>query len=163
MQDTRVDDMLLEMIQPKLKEIEEKFSKGENLDQQDLNTLLLKSQYNHINHLDDKMNEVTASVVGLEGKFERLSADFQIHKAEIDGKFEKLSADFQTHKVEIEAKFQGLEGKFEKHQIGMDRKLDKLQADIKISIEKSHNANMRWGLGLVLLLVAALKLSDLLF
>ena len=51
MQDTRVDDMLLEMIQPKIKEIEEKFSKGKALDQQDLNTLLLKSQYNHINRM----------------------------------------------------------------------------------------------------------------
>jgi uncharacterized coiled-coil DUF342 family protein len=73
MDKTRVDDMLIEMITPKIKEIEEKFSAGKGLNQEDINTLLLKSQYNHINHLDDKLNEVTASVVGLENKFELLN------------------------------------------------------------------------------------------
>jgi uncharacterized coiled-coil DUF342 family protein len=73
MDKTRVDDMLIEMITPKIKEIEEKFSAGKGLNQEDINTLLLKSQYNHINHLDDKLNEVTASVVALENKFELLN------------------------------------------------------------------------------------------
>ena len=45
MNKTRVDDMLIEMITPKVKEIEEKFTKGEGLSQDDINTLLLKSQY----------------------------------------------------------------------------------------------------------------------
>jgi len=88
MKNTRVDDMLIEMISPKIKEIEEKFSAGKGLNQEDINTLLLKSQYNHINHLDDKLNEVTASVVALENKF--------------DGKF-----------LEMENRFIGLENKFE--------------------------------------------------
>ena len=48
MNKTKVDDMLIEMISPRIKEIEEKFSRGEGLDQEDINTLLLKSQYNHI-------------------------------------------------------------------------------------------------------------------
>lgn len=73
MDKTRVDDMLIEMINPKIKEIEEKFSNGTGLTQDDINTLLLKSQYNHINHLDTKLNEVTASVKELESKFELLS------------------------------------------------------------------------------------------
>lgn len=49
MNKTRVDDMLVEMISPRIKDIEEKFSRGEGLDQEDINTLMLKSQYNHIN------------------------------------------------------------------------------------------------------------------
>ena len=77
MEKTRVDDMLIEMIKPKIKEIEEKFSSGTGLTQDDINTLLLKSQYNHINHLDDKLNEVTASVVALENKFDILRADIE--------------------------------------------------------------------------------------
>jgi hypothetical protein len=77
MDKTRVDDMLIEMIKPKIKEIEEKFSSGTGLTQDDINTLLLKSQYNHINHLDDKLNEVTASVVALENKFDILRADIE--------------------------------------------------------------------------------------
>lgn len=66
---TRVDHMIMDMIQPKLTEIETRFSKGEGLSQDDINTLLLKSQYNHINHLDDKLNEVTADVASLKTSF----------------------------------------------------------------------------------------------
>ena len=91
MNKTRVDDMLIEMIAPKIKEIEEKFSAGKGLNQEDINTLLLKSQYNHINHLDEKLNEVTASVVALENRFVGLENSF----------------------VGLENKFVGLENKFD--------------------------------------------------
>ena len=87
MDKTRVDDMLIEMISPKIKEIEEKFSRGDGLSQDDINTLLLKSQYNHINHLDDKLNEVTASVVALENKFVALENKFVSLEERIDLKF----------------------------------------------------------------------------
>ncbi len=70
--ETKVDDMLIEMITPKVREIEEKFGRGEGLTQDDINTLLLKSQYNHINHLDLKLNEVVADVASLKGEFELL-------------------------------------------------------------------------------------------
>ena len=76
MEKTKVDDMLIEMISPKVKEIEEKFSKGEGLTQDDINTLLLKSQYNHINHLDKKLDETVESVKKLENKFELLEQKF---------------------------------------------------------------------------------------
>jgi uncharacterized coiled-coil DUF342 family protein len=89
MDKTRVDDMLIEMIKPKIKEIEEKFSSGTGLTQDDINTLLLKSQYNHINHLDDKLNEVTASVVALENKFDILRADFSTFKSDIEATIQK--------------------------------------------------------------------------
>lgn len=95
---TRVDDMLIEMIAPQVKMIEEKFSRGEGLTQTDIHTLLLKSQYNHINHLDQKLDEVTASVVALEGKF-------NIFKAEMSAEFEKRMG--------------GLETKFEAAQVKM--------------------------------------------
>lgn len=88
---TKVDDMLIEMITPKIKEIEENFSKGKGLEQGDINTLLLKSQYNHINHLDLKLNEVTADVAslkadfaGLKGEFAGLRGEFEILRSEIE-------------------------------------------------------------------------------
>jgi len=87
MDKTRVDDMLIEMISPKIKEIEEKFSHGQGLNQEDINTLLLKSQYNHINHLDDKLNEVTADVASLKGDFSRLESKF----SGLEGKFDLLN------------------------------------------------------------------------
>ena len=83
MNKTKVDDMLIEMITPKVKEIEEKFGNGEGLTQDDINTLLLESQYNHINHLGDKFNEVTADVASLKGEFElsKVSIEHSIQKA----------------------------------------------------------------------------------
>ncbi len=61
MNKTKVDDMLIEMISSRIKEIEKKFNGGKGLDKEDINTLLLKSQYNHINldHLDGKLDEIT--------------------------------------------------------------------------------------------------------
>jgi len=91
MDQTRVDDMLVEMITPKVKEIEEKFGQGKGLSQEDINTLLLKSQYNHINHLDDKLNEVTASVVRLEGKFDGKFNDLENKFVRLENKFELLN------------------------------------------------------------------------
>lgn len=92
MDKTRVDDMLIEMISPKMREIEEKFSRGEGLTQDDINTLLLKSQYNHINHLDSKLNEVVADVASLKGEFNTL-------KSEIDLKF-KLFEERVEHTIQ---------------------------------------------------------------
>ena len=158
MKDARVDDMLLEMIQPKLKEIEEKFSKGENLDQQDLNTLLLKSQYNHINHLDDKMNEVTASVVGLEGKFEKLSADFRTHKVDIEGKFEVLKTQFASLEDKVAFEIKALKAEFKAN----SAELKAHNAKLEVTVKETINFNMRWSIGMITLLVVALKLIDML-
>jgi uncharacterized coiled-coil DUF342 family protein len=80
---------VIEMISPKIKEIEEKFSRGDGLSQDDINTLLLKSQYNHINHLDDKLNEVTASVVALENRFVGLENKFDLLNEKIEHTIQK--------------------------------------------------------------------------
>ena len=92
MNKTKVDDMLIEMISPKVKQIEEKFGNGEGLSQDDINTLLLKSQYNHINHLDQKLDEVTADVASLKGEFKSLK-----------GELNNLKSEFQSFKAEIRA------------------------------------------------------------
>lgn len=102
MEKTRVDDMLIEMITPKVKQIEEKFGNGDGLTQDDINTLLLKSQYNHINHLDIKLDEVVADVAslkeeftGLKGEFSGLRGEFQTFKAEILASNEQTKREIQ--------------------------------------------------------------------
>jgi uncharacterized coiled-coil DUF342 family protein len=95
MEKTKVDDMLMEMITPKVKEIEERFSAGKGLSQDDINTLLLKSQYNHINHLDIKLDETMQSVKNLEGKFQNLEGKFETFKAEIIANNEKTKREIQ--------------------------------------------------------------------
>jgi len=139
MNNTRVDDMLIEMISPKIKEIEEKFSSGEGLDQKDINTLLLKSQYNHINHLDDKLNEVTASVVALESRF--------------DGKFAELENKF----VGLENRFVGLENRF----VGLENKFDLLNEKIEHTIQKALNKNMIMLMGMMGFFLTLSKALDI--
>ena len=84
MNKTKVDDMLIEMITLKVKELEEKFSNGKGLTQDDINTLLLKSQYNHINHFDEKLNEVTLNVASLKGE-----GEFEVLKVSIEHTIQK--------------------------------------------------------------------------
>jgi uncharacterized coiled-coil DUF342 family protein len=135
MDKTRVDDILIEMISPKIKEIEEKFSKGKGLNQEDINTLLLKSQYNHINHLDDKLNIVSDSVVALEKKFDDKFLEMEKRFAGLENKFANL-----------ETKFAGLETKFEQAQVKM---------------QETIISTMKWyigGAGVVLILLKALDI-----
>jgi len=88
MNKTNVDDMLIEMISPRIREIEEKLSKGEGLNQGDINTLLLKSQYKHINHLDLKLDEVTDDVASLKGEFKLL-------ETQLNGRFDSFEKNIE--------------------------------------------------------------------
>ncbi|MEA2100035.1 MAG: hypothetical protein U9P72_07890 [Campylobacterota bacterium] len=128
MDKTRVDDMLIEMITPKVKEIEKKFGNGEGLTQEDINTLLLKSQYNHINHLDMKLNEVTADVASLKGEFN-----------ELKGEFNELKGEFRTFKAEIKAD------------------LAEFKTDIQVSINSTMKWYIG-SIGIVLIAMKALDL-----
>jgi len=132
MDKTKVDDMLIEMITPKVKEIEEKFSQGYGLTQDDINTLLLKSQYNHINHLDMKLDETVASVKELENRFLGLENKF----------------------VGLENKFVGLENRFE----GLEGKFDLLNERVEHTIQKALNKNMTM---LIVVMGAFMTLSKL--
>ncbi len=95
MKETNVDDLLIEMITPKVQEIEQRFSRGEGLSNEDINTLLLKSQYNHINHLDRRLDEGTSSVQALESKFQGLEGKFELLKAEINGRFDAFEKNIE--------------------------------------------------------------------
>jgi len=132
MNKTNVDDMLIEMISPRIKEIEEKFSKGQGLNQEDINTLLLKSQYNHINHLDLKLNEVTDDVASLKGDFSDLKGEFT-----------------------------GLKGEFKLLETQLNGRFDSFEKNIELKISQAINTNMRWSIGMIALIVTVLKLADM--
>ncbi len=133
MEQTKVDDMLIEMISPRIREIEEKFSRGEGLNQDDINTLLLKSQYNHINHLDIKLDEVTANVASLKGEFNELKGEFH-----------------------------GLRGEFKLLEMSVNARFDTFEKNIELKISEAINTNMRWSIGMIALIVTVLKLADML-
>jgi len=138
MDKTRVDDMLIEMITPRVQEIEKKFGSGEGLTQEDINTLLLKSQYNHINHLDTKLNEVVADVASLKHSFAML-------EQRVDQRFEIFE-----QKLEIfDRRFKTFEQRFET----FEQKID-------ATIQKAINKNMYLLIGVGSFLLVVLKLID---
>jgi len=153
MNKTNVDDLLIEMISPKVKEIETRFSNGEGLSSEDINTLLLKSQYNHINHLDQKLDQVTDSVIALEKKFLHVENKFQ----GLEGKFQGLEGKFQV----LEERFQNLEDKFDSFKIEMNSRMDAFEKNIELKISEAINTNMRWSIGMIALIVTVLKLADM--
>ena len=146
MNKTKVDDMLIEMISPRIKEIEEKFSRGEGLDQEDINTLLLKSQYNHINHLDEKLDEVTADVASLKGEFTDLKGEFTGLKGEFTG---------------LKGEFTGLKGDFKLLETNVNARFDLFEKNIELKISQAINVNMRWSIGMIAIIVTVLKLADM--
>ncbi len=138
---TKIDDILLQMISPKITEIEERFSRGEGLKTEDINTLLLKSQFNHINHLDIKLNEVTADVASLRQEFGGLKSEFSSLRSE----FSSLKSEFSAFKYEIKTEISSL-------------KVD--IANLKTDIQTSINKNMQWSIGLIVFIITALKVID---
>ncbi|SFP82180.1 hypothetical protein [Hydrogenimonas thermophila] len=164
MDKTRVDDILIEMITPKIKEIEEKFSKGGSLTQDDINTLLLKAQYNHINHLDQKLNEVTADVASLKDEFNGLKGEFNGLKGEFNG----LKGEFNTFKAEINERFARFEGDMNERFARLEGEFNTKFAELQTQFEQSQVkmqqtiiTTMKWyigGAGIVLVLLKALDI-----
>lgn len=100
---TKIDDLLIQMISPKLKEIDERFSKGEGLSNEDINTLLLKSQFNHINHLDEKLDEVTADVASLKLDFVGMKSEFASLKYEVKSEIASLKVEIATMRTDVQS------------------------------------------------------------
>lgn len=138
MEKTKVDDFLIEMITPKVKEIEEKFANSKPLSQDDINTLLLKSQYNHINHLDQKLNEITDDV-------NSLKADFKMLETTVNQRFETFEQRFET----FEQRFETFEQRFET-----------FEQKIEATIQKSLNKNMIMLVGAMGLFATIFKIID---
>ena len=156
---TKIDDILIEMISPKLKEIEERFSKGEGLTNEDINILLLKSQFNHIHHLDQKLNEVTADVSSLKLDFVKLKAD-------VSADVSSLKLDFTELKADVTLEISSLKLDFTELKADVKTEITELKTDIanlKTDLQTSINKNMQWSMGLIVFVVTALKLIDMIW
>jgi predicted nuclease with TOPRIM domain len=144
---SKIEDMLLEMIQPKLTEIEERFSRGEGLNGEDVNTLLLKSQFNHINHLDLRLDEVVADVASLKTDFKQLENRF----VGLENKFEVLETKFDALESRLDAKIDSLIAQFNEFKM-------ELRLEIQMAIHKS----MKWSIGLLAFIITFLKALEML-
>jgi len=150
MQKTRVDDFLIEMIRPKIEEIEKKFNSNQPLTQDDINTLLLKSQYNHINHLDMKLDETVEFVRGLKVDFEKLKSDFEKLELKFNSLEEKLTNDMNSLEDKLTNKMKNLEEKLTADMKNLEEKLtadmknleERLTKKIEVTIQQALNKNM---------------------
>jgi uncharacterized coiled-coil DUF342 family protein len=96
MDKTNIDDVYISMISKEAEKIEDKFSNGENLSSNDIHTLVLKTQYNHINHLDQKLNEVTKDVSLLRTDFEKLEIKFEHLEISVKNEMEMVRKDVKN-------------------------------------------------------------------
>jgi acyl carrier protein phosphodiesterase len=138
----RIENQLLEMIQPRIQLIENKFSNGEALSDQDVNTLLLKSAFNHINHFEMRLDELAADVA-------QLRLDF----SELEVKFHHLESRFYA----LEGKFHALEARFET----LEARFISFESRMEATIEKTMKSNIKWTLGLMTFCLTLFKIIDL--
>ena len=96
MDKTNIDDVYLNMISKEAEKIAEKFSENGSLTPNEIHTLVLKTQYNHINHLDKKLDEVTDSVKSLENKFTLMEEKSDRRFSEMELKIDKVKISIET-------------------------------------------------------------------
>jgi len=166
----KIENQLLEMIQPRIQQIENKFSNEEALSDQDVNTLLLKSAFNHMNHLDQRLDEVAADVAqlridfcGLEGRFLELEGRFTA----LEGRFHALEGRFLTLEnrfQELENRFHILEGKFQTLEArfgNLEARFISFESRMEATIEKTMKSHIKWTLGLMTFCLTLFKIIDL--
>ena len=137
---SKIEDMLLEMIQPKLTEIEERFSRGEGLNGEDVNTLLLKSQFNHINHLDLRLDEFVADVASLKTDFKQLETKFEV----------------------LETKFDALESRLDAKIDSLIAQFNEFKMELRLEIQMAIHKSMKWSIGLLAFIITFLKALEML-
>ncbi len=151
---SKIEDMLLEMIQPKLTEIEERFSRGEGLNGEDVNTLLLKSQFNHINHLDLRLDEVVAGVASLKTDFKQLETKF----TGLENKFMGLENKFEV----LETKFDALESRLDAKIDSLIAQFNEFKMELRLEIQMAIHKSMKWSIGLLAFIITFLKALEML-
>jgi predicted nuclease with TOPRIM domain len=173
----KIENQLREMIQPRIQLIENKFSIGEALTDQDVNTLLVKSAFNHMNHLDQRLDEVAADVAqlridfcGLEGRFLELEGRFHALEGKftaLEGRFHALEGRFLTLEnrfQELENRFHILEGKFQtlEARFGtLEARFISFESRMEATIEKTMKSHIKWTLGLMTFCLTLFKIIDL--
>ena len=167
MNKTRVDDMLIEMIKPKLEEIEKKFTSGGNLTQDDINTLLLKSQYNHINHLDRKLDETVDSVKRLETEFKllkhELTSDVKHSEERLFNNMNNLKEDMNNLKTDVYIKMDSIKKELHYENKLLRAEFEKLKEEINVTIQTALNKNMMMLIVVIGFFLTLSKIIDHIF
>ena len=159
---SKIEDMLLEMIQPKLTEIEERFSRGEGLTGEDVNTLLLKSQFNHINHLDLRLDEVVADVASLKTDFKQLENRFEGLENKFIGLESRLETKFNALESRLDTKFDALESRIDAKIDSLIAQFNEFKMELRLEIQVAIQKSMKWSIGLLAFIITFLKALEML-
>jgi hypothetical protein len=158
---SNIEDMLLEMIQPKLTEIEERFSRGEGLTGEDVNTLLLKSQFNHINHLDLRLDEVVADVSSLKTDFKQLENRFEGLENKFEGLESRLETKFNALESRLDTKFAALESRLDAKIDSLIAQFNEFKMELRLEIQMAIHKSMKWSIGLLAFIITFLKVLEM--
>jgi len=91
---TKMDSVILEALKPQAEEIKNKIASGGSLSHEDIITLTIYTQGNHINHIDMRMDSMDARMNALDEKFNVLNLNFEKLRADIYGKMSEFQASF---------------------------------------------------------------------
>jgi len=158
---SNIEDMLLEMIQPKLTEIEERFSRGEGLTGEDVNTLLLKSQFNHINHLDLRLDELVADVSSLKTDFKQLENRFEGLENKFEGLESRLETKFNALESRLDTKFAALESRLDAKIDSLIAQFNEFKMELRLEIQMAIHKSMKWSIGLLAFIITFLKALEM--
>jgi len=161
-QKSKIEDMLLEMIQPKLTEIEERFSRGEGLTGEDVNTLLLKSQFNHINHLDIRLDAVVADVASLKTDFKQLENRFEGLENKFIGLESRLETKFNALESRLDTKFDSLESRIDAKIDSLIAQFNEFKMELRLEIQVAIHKSMKWSISLLAFIITFLKALEML-
>jgi len=159
---SKIEVMLLEMIQPKLTEIEERFSRGDGLTGEDVNTLLLKSQFNHINHLDIRLDEVVADVASLKTDFKQLENRFEGLENKFIGLESRLETKFNALESRLDTKFGALESRIDVKIDSLIAQFNEFKMELRLEIQVAIHKSMKWSIGLLAFIITFLKALEML-
>jgi len=97
-----MDDNILLMLQPRLSDISTRFAQEGKISTDDVHTLLLQSQYNHINHLDDEITLIRTEMVDIRQEFQDLRHEMKQEITRLDFKMEKMELGIRSDMAQLE-------------------------------------------------------------
>ncbi|MCL2207483.1 MAG: DUF3659 domain-containing protein [Fibromonadales bacterium] len=132
---TKMDDVILESLKPQVEEIKKRIAGGGGLSHEDIITLTLYTQGNHINHIDMRMDAMDERMDALCIDFSTLRADINSKIADLEGKIVGMEGKI----VGLEGKIVGLEGKMigiEGKIVGIEGKIDSKISGLEVKLEQ---------------------------
>jgi len=104
---TKMDDVILESLKPQVEGIKKNLASGGGLSHEDIITLTLYTQGNHINHIDMRMDTLCE-------EFSALREDVNGKLSEFDNKLLRLEASVDCKISGLEVKIERVRGDFAK-------------------------------------------------